>query len=416
MARTTIKASQVVEDTLEDKDGNTKVSVETSDNEDKIRFTTAGTERMIITNDGKVGIGTSAPGYALDIDGDVRIRGNDIRDASGNKALTFDGAGYVKFPLGVKFATGVLVTSSSSPAGSPDGGWVKFATFDCPGTSNLDTAAGSFLVTLAGQESSNNRQLTGVFMVHAKFTVATDGNGDGVSGRYYDNSGTFINCEPLNADFLGGVGEEDFDPSSDLLMIFTNTDSTPVVDLYIKACAKGKRCFVTHLGGTGQVETFDTDIGWNINVGQSWIASEPAAPSGSVKIEGTYVSKIFSKATIEETLTVKDTLEIKAMKVNVRDVNSTSDIQATDYILRCIQNSSITLTLPAKSGNAGRVLVFKDVLGNSGGPSNNTITIDGDSNDTIDGSANYVISSNREAITLTCDGINGWMITSRVKP
>ena len=78
MSRTKIKASQVVEDTLEDKDGNTKVSVETSDNEDKIRFTTGGTERMIITDDGKVGIGTSSPGYALDIDGDIRIRGNDI--------------------------------------------------------------------------------------------------------------------------------------------------------------------------------------------------------------------------------------------------------------------------------------------------------------------------------------------------
>lgn len=54
MSRTKIKASQVVEDTLEDKDGNTKVSVETSANEDKIRFSTAGTERMIITNDGDI--------------------------------------------------------------------------------------------------------------------------------------------------------------------------------------------------------------------------------------------------------------------------------------------------------------------------------------------------------------------------
>jgi len=297
MARTTIKASQVVEDTLEDKDGNTKVSVETSDNEDKIRFTTGGTERMIITDDGKVGIGTSAPGYALDVDGDVRIRGNDIRDNSGNKAIEMDGAGYVKFTNGVKYAKGVLVSSASSPSGSPDGGWIKFASFVCPGSSSLDTAGSSFLIMIAGMESSNNRVLDGTFIVTAKFTVNTDGNGtDGgsVTNAYYEPEGTYIYCEPLNADRLAPSGADDFDPATDLIMIFTNTSSTPTVDLYIRSRAKNKRCFASHLGGTGQVDTFDTDIGFTINSGQTWVTSEPAAPGGSVKLTGTWASKVFS--------------------------------------------------------------------------------------------------------------------------
>ena len=101
------------------------------------------------------------------------------------------------------------------------------------------------------------------------------------------------------------------------------------------------------------------------------------------------------------------------MMVNVRDVNSTSSTQVTDYVLRCIQNQAITITLPAKNQNAGRVLIIKDALGNA---NSNNITLDGDSSDTIDGNATYVISHNGEAITLTCDGINGWMITSRVRP
>lgn len=300
MSRTKIRAEQVVEDTLEDKDGNTKVSVETSANEDKIRFSTAGAERMIITNDGKVGIGTSSPGYALDIDGDIRIRGNDIRDNSGDKVIEMDGSGFIKFTQGIKYARGVLVSSASSPAasgGNPDGGWIKFATFDCPGTSNIDTAASSFMITIAGQESSNNRALDGTFMVHAKFTVNTDGvgtDGGDVSNAYYEPEGTYIYCEPLNADRLSAAGVNAFDPSTGLIMIFTNTDSTPVVDLYIRACAKSKRCFATHLGGTGQVDTFDTDIGWTINTGQSWSATEPVAPGGSIKLTGTYASKVFS--------------------------------------------------------------------------------------------------------------------------
>jgi len=49
------------------------------------------TERMRITHDGKVGIGVE-PGYALDVSGDVRIRGNDIRDNSGNVFISGDGS------------------------------------------------------------------------------------------------------------------------------------------------------------------------------------------------------------------------------------------------------------------------------------------------------------------------------------
>ena len=43
--RTKIRAEQVVENTLEDKDGDTKIQVEESSDEDAIRFDTAGVER-----------------------------------------------------------------------------------------------------------------------------------------------------------------------------------------------------------------------------------------------------------------------------------------------------------------------------------------------------------------------------------
>ena len=97
-----------------------------------------------------------------------------------------------------------------------------------------------------------------------------------------------------------------------------------------------------------------------------------------------------------------NTLEVNSMTVKVRDVNSTSTVQDTDYLLRCIQNQAITITLPAKSASQGRVLQFKDVLGNA---NSNNITIDGDGSDTIDGNATYVINHNKEGVTLVCDGI-----------
>ena len=411
---TRLKASQVVEDTLEDKDGNTKVSVETSANEDKIRFSTAGTERMIITNDGKVGIGDNiTPGYKLDVDGDIKIRGGDIRDNSGGKVIEMDGNGFLKFTNGQKYAKGVLVSSASSPGasgGNPDGGWIKFATFACPGSSGLDTAASTFLITIAGMESSNNRVLDGTFIVSAKFTNNNNGTGtDGgdISNAYYEPEGTYLYCEPLNADRLSAAGVNEFDPSTDLLMIFPNNTATPDVDLYMRACAKTKRFFATHLGGTGQTDTFDTDIGWTINTGQSWLATEPAAPANNVKLTGTWASKVFSK------ITAYSGIETTSMSVKVRDVNSTSTVQDSDYVLRCIQNQAITITLPPKSSSQGRTLMFKDVLGNA---NSNNVTIDGDSSDTIDGNTTYVINHNKEGVTLVCDGINGWMIMNRIRP
>ena len=75
--------------------------------------------------------------------------------------------------------------------------------------------------------------------------------------------------------------------------------------------------------------------------------------------------------------------------------------------------SAITITLPAKSQNAGRVLVFKDVLGNA---ASNNITIDGDGSDQIDGLSTFVINQNRQSLTIVCDGINGWMITGMYIP
>ena len=260
---------------------------------DTIKLETNGQERVVVTNTNTL---FNTP-----------IRTTSIEYTDGDDAITIDDGGYLKFHSGVKYSRGVLVDSSSSPGNV--GGWIKFATFNCPGASSLDTAASSFLITFAGMESSGNRRIDGIFMVHAKFTVNTGGSGtdgESVTNAYYEPEGTRISCEPLNAEFMSATGATDFDPATDLLMIFTNTNSTPVVDLYIKCNAKSKRCFVTHLGGTGQTDTSDTDIGWDINTGQSWSSSEPTAPAGSVKIAGTFVSKIFSKLGIATTSPISE--------------------------------------------------------------------------------------------------------------
>ena len=69
-----------VVDVIADADADTKVQVESSADEDKIRFSTAGTERVIVDNAGNVGIGISSPASNLEVTGsgvgNLRVEGN----------------------------------------------------------------------------------------------------------------------------------------------------------------------------------------------------------------------------------------------------------------------------------------------------------------------------------------------------
>ena len=69
MPRSKLNPNQVNEDTLQDEDNDTTIKVETSADEDKIRLSTNGSERMIIDDTGKVGLGTSTPTEMLTING-----------------------------------------------------------------------------------------------------------------------------------------------------------------------------------------------------------------------------------------------------------------------------------------------------------------------------------------------------------
>ena len=71
----------------EDPDRNTGI-----DFEDNIIRMVADGGRTLVVNHDKVGIGVDSPSHKFDINGDIRIRGNDIRDNSGNPAISFDGS------------------------------------------------------------------------------------------------------------------------------------------------------------------------------------------------------------------------------------------------------------------------------------------------------------------------------------
>ena len=110
---TKLNPNQVNEDTLEDADGNTKVQVEEASDENKIRFDTAGTERMIIDADGKVGIGTSSPSTILHAYGDasnayIATIDNDAGSSGHGMKITSDGTGTGTYLLDLEAASTTL--------------------------------------------------------------------------------------------------------------------------------------------------------------------------------------------------------------------------------------------------------------------------------------------------------------------
>jgi len=85
----------------------------------------------------------------------------------------------------------------------------------------------------------------------------------------------------------------------------------------------------------------------------------------------------------------------------VETITDTTDtLDDTNYFVRgdCTSNA-ITLTLPAASGNTGLTYIIKKV-----DSTGNTLTIDGNASETIDGSTTVVISSQYDSITIICNG------------
>ena len=229
---------------------------------------TEGEDTITFDEDQRVGIGGISPTYKLDVDGDIRIRGNDIRDNSGNAAIQFDGSantainGLVNAQRGF---THPLSTQVNAGANGVDGYWIPIAE-SIAVVQNQDTQSAMFLVSFHGREITDE-ELGFDLIVSVRLTGKS-------SSPYYYADGSDIIVEPVN--YQPQTNHLAFDPTTDIKLEY-DTDFTS--KLWVRLPVRYKDVFVTHLGaGAGDVLSYSSysDNGWKILTGQSWAASSTA--------------------------------------------------------------------------------------------------------------------------------------------
>tara|TARA_Y100001970_G_scaffold292757_2_gene435670 strand:- start:1369 stop:2931 length:1563 start_codon:yes stop_codon:yes gene_type:complete len=500
-----VDESTLILNTLKDADGDTKVQVEESADEDKIRFDIAGAEKVVLDATG-LGIGTSSPAsplhvygnldgtYVATIDNDENTNGHVLKlstdgNGSGSRLLEMeDGDGDIVFraradgrfgfgPDGVSsMGAGTFVVGIDNSSHTADiaisqrlqhlGDSDTY--IDFPSNDNMSfTAGGSTQLEISDTAIHVSQYIRhmGDTNTHINFTddriVLKAGNISMVKMEEKDSAPheVTINDGSNNIDFVvkgngsgGGNPGMKFDASTNRLGL--NGVGTPDKALHVGGSMKLETSQPTIFfddSGTAMAEiginssdnivienkTMNKHIVFKCNdqgVVREGLRLDGAVPEVVVnqqseslvdfRVESDnnthmlFVDGSADKIGVNTNapvceLDVNGTVRTKAFGVDVRDVNSTSSVQATDYCLRCVQTGAITITLPAKAQSAGRVLVFKDALGNA---ASNNITIDGDSSDTIDGNLTFVLNQNKQSVTLVCDGINGWMVTDMYIP
>jgi len=381
MARKSVmSAGQVNEDRLEDADGDTLVQVEESADEDKIRFDTAGVERAIITEAGRVGIGISTPDTVLHIEGaDSVIR---LDDTTSNYRIDLEVAGGLKLMMGTTTNSDAYMTLMAHA-----------------GLNKLDTVTRDF---------------------HIYGTNTT-------TGFYFDESeGNF------------GVGTTGPDRKLDVLdasnpqLRLTHTDgskyvdfkATPAGDLWIKPSnANGHTKFISDSNSSIVIQSADVGdsdaiLSFSVDGGSSipWSIGVDDSDADKLKF-GTATPDTNSRLTIDSngavgvgTTTPNSTLDVNGSRsTRIDSVTGNVTIDHTHHtVLMGNGDVDTTCTLPSvSSGIQGRIYTFKKI-----GRDSCDCFVHAASGEEIDGQvdAELELVKKYDVLSVQCDGSVWWIV------
>jgi hypothetical protein len=414
MARkSVINAGQVNEDRLEDADGDTLVQVEESADEDKIRFDTGGTERMIIDNAGNVGIGTSTPDYELDVAGDIGIGA----EAGGHALIRHNGDSntYIRF-ISSGDAISVIVGSvwamawdTSKTHVNPQNADHDFRVETVPQDDSFFVDGGSGKVGIGTDTPTAVLHVSGSDAA-ALFSVRSDSNIDlfTVTGSGQVGIGT---PDPQTTLHVKG------DPGQ-----FRVEDTTADYAYTIDCDGDGIRTHFGDMTGGGDEDSF-MSFGAYTGINRLDTASRDFHIYGTNTTTGFYFDESAGSFGIG-TATPGSIFHVSgSAQFNIVQFAGNSSVGITDYT--CVgdcgpggTNGNMTLTLPVATNDmAGRIYVFKRTDTGGMAPVGSGLTV-GRNGKMIDGdSVDFVMNNNRECVTMQCAGAGGgWIILSHYVP
>ncbi len=355
-----IDESTLILDTLRDADGDTKVQVEESADGDKIRFDTAGAERMIITDAGAVGIGTSTPDNTLHVKspGTTHIK---IESESGYESA-------LKLKSGTESSAYVWQPGNTSDLRFYVNGADRMH-IDNNGKIGIGTTDPGDLLTINAAADGDEC-----------FIKFEEGGADRAKVGINSSNNLLIHNQYTNKHIVmkvndAGVTREGFRLNGSVPEVVVNESSESLVDFRVESDSNTHMLYVD--GGNNKIGINDS--------------------------------------TPTSTLTVQGSIAMSVLSINAaNDPGTTYTIADSDCVILVNTrpsaqggiDSAITLTLPSASSNPGMILTIKD----AGGYSNiNNITISRAGSDTIEGVAT-TISLNVVAAftTLISNGSSDW--------
>ena len=160
-----------------------------------------------------------------------------------------------------------------------------------------------------------------------------------------------------------------------------DADSHPGIEL----SEAGTRKWIVYNNYTNDNLTFKTNSAIRMSIEQDGnVGIGTQSPAASLHVDGSYAGKASVISSYPHAAT------------------------STDYIILATGTASPVrkVTLPAISGQQGRIIIVKDASGNAG---SNGLEVDADGSETIDGSADKLINSNYGFLVLVC-GASEWHV------